>query len=466
MDILSVTFVVFVLVTLLGNFVLPQALRKPWLLLASYAFLASWSMGAALLLACLTVVHFAIGRALVRSAHPERWLWGGVVLDGVAFGALRVLTSPMLRMMAERGGWNSALNWMMPVGFSFYILQLAGYLFDLRAGRVERQHSLLDFSLYLAYFPKLLSGPVERGRDFLKRLQPLARPTGGQIRQGLKMMLMGLLRKVAIADALLWLFPEDLFSAPMQFSIIERAGWLLVFAFRLYNDFAGYTDMMRGLALLIGLPLGVNFREPFFARSLSEFWNRWHISLSAWLRDFIFYPLSRSLARRPWGAGWLRWVLPPLVTMLFSGFWHGASLAMLSWGGLHGLCLVWEQVGQRWAHRWPHVLEKLLFAPSRLRTQLIVLLLWVPFAAGDFGWALRFWGALLTPAGPVFLPAGWFWPLLLMMVSLGLDWAEERQFFERLPQTIQAATIGLGLVWVVLSFGGGLDVSGFVYQGF
>jgi D-alanyl-lipoteichoic acid acyltransferase DltB (MBOAT superfamily) len=355
---------------------------------------------------------------------------------------------------------------MMPIGFSFYILQLAGYLFDLRAGRIVVQHDLLDFALYLAYFPKLLSGPVERGRDFLSRLQTLSRPKGAEMRQGLRWLLLGLFRKVAIADTLLWLFPKNLFATPTEFSFVERLGWLLVFAFRLYNDFAGYTDMMRGLSQLIGLPLGLNFRQPFAARSFSEFWNRWHISLSAWLRDFIFYPLSRGLARRSWGAGWLRVVLPPLLTMLFSGFWHGASLAMLAWGGLHGVFLILEQMGQRLAGRCPRWLEQALFAPSRLRTQLVVLLLWVPFAAGDWGWALRFWQMLLPPYGVLSLPQGWFWPLLLVMVSLGLDWAEGQRAFEHWPRPIQAATVGLGLVLVVLSFGVGLDVSGFVYQGF
>ncbi len=466
MDIISPVFALFVFLVLVGNFLLPQTLRKPWLLLASYVFLGSWSLSAAALLAGLTVVHFWWGRKLVRSAHPARWLWAGLLLDGGAFWLLKLFTSPMLRTLADKAGWDSALTWMMPIGFSFYILQLAGYLWDLRAGRLATLPGLLDFSLYLAYFPKLLAGPVERGRDFLARLQPLPRPGWLAIGEGLQWLLLGLLRKVAIADTLLWLFPENLFFAPAQFSLVERVGWLMVFAFRLYNDFAGYTDMMRGLSLLIGLPLGENFRQPFAARTLSDFWNRWHISLSAWLRDFIFYPFSRSLARRSGWAGWPRLVLPPLVTMTLSGFWHGASLAMLAWGGLHGLLLVLEQVGQRWAGRVPRWVGWVLFSPSLLRTQVLVALLWVPFAAGDLGWGLRFWRALLPPYPDLLPGPGWLWPLLLMVVSLMLDWMMAKQVFLRWPRPVQVLAIGLALVLVTLSLGGGVDVSGFVYQGF
>jgi hypothetical protein len=248
--------------------------------------------------------------------------------------------------------------------------------------------------------------------------------------------------------------------------LLERAGWLLVFAFRLYNDFAGYTDMMRGLSLLLGIQLSPNFRQPFAAHSLSDFWNRWHISLSSWLRDTIFFPLSRGLARSGWGSGWPRLVLPPLITMLFSGFWHGATLAMLLWGGLHGLGLVFEQLGQRWSDRLPGWAVKIFVTPSVARTFAITTLLWVPFAAGDLSWGLQFWRSLLPPYPALAPQAGWLWPLVLLACSTGLDWIEDRQALARASAPLKALAIGGALVLVLLSLETGLDVSGFVYQGF
>jgi D-alanyl-lipoteichoic acid acyltransferase DltB (MBOAT superfamily) len=312
-----------------------------------------------------------------------------------------------------------------------------------------------------------LAGPLERSSKFLAQLSPLRPVDPPAVRRGLALILMGLLRKVVIADTLLWLMPSD-FSIVQSgnYSFLERAGWVLVFAFRLYNDFAGYTDIMRGLSLLLGIQLSPNFRQPFAARTLSDFWNRWHISLSGWLRDTIFFPLSRAMARRRKGAGWLRLVLPPLVTMLFSGFWHGATMAMLVWGGLHGLGLVFEQLGQRWSDRLPGWVGRWFFAPSLARTFAGTTFLWVLFAAGDLTWALNFYAALLPPYTALAPEAGWFWPLVLMAFSAGIDWAEDRQVFVRAADPLKALAIGAALVLVLLSIQTGQDVSGFVYQGF
>jgi alginate O-acetyltransferase complex protein AlgI len=278
-------------------------------------------------------------------------------------------------------------------------------------------------------------------------------------------------RKLLVADLLFAHLPwESLIGEPNVFSKMELIGWLVVYAFGLYNDFAGYTSIVRGVSGLFGIELSSNFNTPYFSKSFAEFWNRWHITLSQWLRDYIFFPVNRALARRFTNRnGWQTLVIPPMLTMLASGFWHGPNWQMLLWGALHGFYLVAERLitlrqpphpkGQK-----VHWIDRI----SPLVTFLLVALAWVPFTmripnAVDF-WQQLFIGNLFGMKDSRLL-----FPLTVLIPAIWLDWIQydkaEETFFLHQKQVVQAALLATAiiLILVVTSSGAGRP---FVYQGF
>jgi D-alanyl-lipoteichoic acid acyltransferase DltB (MBOAT superfamily) len=351
----------------------------------------------------------------------------------------------------------------MPIGFSFYILQIISYLIDIQRGQLKAERDFIHFALYLTYFPKMLAGPIERARNFLPQLKQARLVDKNAIEQGLYLILLGLLRKIVIADHLAKLRPTDIFSKPENYTSLERAVWLLVFAFIIYNDFAGYTSIIRGVSCLLGIQLSPNFRQPFLARSFSDFWTRWHISLSEWLRDYIFYPVRRWLMQLHW-PGWIALIVPSMLTMLASGFWHGAYLALLLWGFLHGLYLVIEQFLQQ-AKLLPrdgyktHLYSMIVF--------LMVTLAWVPFNVPSVRSAGRYLTGLLPPYTTTFdlyiLP-----DLLLLCFSLWLDRQEQHHndlaFPRKWTTSQQPWGVAIAVILIFLFRNTGNDLSRFVYQ--
>lgn len=245
-------------------------------------------------------------------------------------------------------------------------------------------------------------------------------------------------------------------------------GWLVAFGLMLYNDFAGYSSMARGISGLFGIELSRNFAIPYLSRNINEFWNRWHISLSHWLRDYIFFPINRALRKRiPNRRHLLNLVIPAMGTMLVSGLWHQTSLHMLLWGGLHGIFLIGAQLISRWRHMPPSDQQPLL---RQFATGLVVLALvmmaWVPFgmnftATLDFGQALLRWGHEGAPDVRI---------LILLLPAILLDWIQHRTqdevVFMRWPPLAQASIATVALLALFLVLRAEMTLEGFVYQGF
>jgi len=189
---------------------------------------------------------------------------------------------------------------------------------------VPAEPDVVHFALYLAYFPKLLAGPIERARSFLPRLTAAGDVTNDVLARSATLIVIGIGRKLLIADPLFSRIPAEVTVDPLQYPAPRLLVWLVAYAFALYNDFAGYTDIVRGVSGLFGIELSRNFAAPFFSRNFTELWTRWHITLSSWLRDYIYFPLSRALVRRnPNATHFVTLFVPPMVTMLVSGLWHG-----------------------------------------------------------------------------------------------------------------------------------------------
>jgi len=284
------------------------------------------------------------------------------------------------------------------------------------------------------------------------------------------LIFVGLARKLLIADLLTASFLSDVFELPARYNPLELILWLIIYAFALYNDFAGYTDIVRGVSGLFGIELSANFRTPFFSRNFTEFWKRWHITLSEWLRDYIYFPLSRVLRRgNPALQKVTNLVLPPMITMLVSGLWHGLSLHMLIWGGLHGLYQIVERIPALWRPAVPPQNQPVgrqwlgmgvVFA--------FVILAWVPFR-WELPAAFELWGALLNWS---VIGIGYRRLLLVLPILFGsllidvLQYRSQDEFvFLKWSPLARAACMAVILVFVFIATGGDFEQP-FVYQAF
>jgi alginate O-acetyltransferase complex protein AlgI len=231
------------------------------------------------------------------------------------------------------------LNIILPIGISFYTFQTMSYTIDVYRKRQQPSHSLLDFAVFVAFFPQLVAGPIERAANMLPQIENPRRISLEQLNTGLFLILWGYFKKVYVADNV-GAIADKIFNNYTSFSGLDILLGILAFSVQLYADFSSYSDIARGISRLMGFEVMVNFRLPQFSLNPADFWNRWHISLSNWLRDYIFFPLRRTLLRRSGSGSALGLIVPPMVTMLASGFWHGPSWTFVIWGAFHGLLLI------------------------------------------------------------------------------------------------------------------------------
>lgn len=471
MAITSWPFSVFVLVTLALYFVLPRRGQMALLLAASYVFYASWSWHFPLVLLGLTAANHGIARRL-GSAPSKSWLAVGIGLNVAALGLLKYagfLVPEVLRFAGTSpgDGLSRVLEILLPVGLSYRVLENVSYLLDVSRGQVGRLPGWLEYSLYVAYFPKLLSGPIERGRAFLAQLAKDRKVDNDVLARAGTLIAVGALRKLVIADSLRGVMPPGLFVRPLEYAGVSLLPWLLVDVFVVYNDFAGYTDMIRGVSLLFGLDLSRNFSWPLFARNFSELWTRWHISLSQWLRDYVYMPLSRALLRRGVRPGApANLIVPPLAAMLVSAVWHGASLHLLLWGCAWGLFLVVGRIQSLWRPVVPPDRQ------SPLRRLVGVARVWLLLASSTalFEMSLPVAGDFFRAA---FAGTGTTWSILpalpFMAVSLAVDAVQLRSndetVFRRWP--LWARSLALAAVILLVFLATRFKAAEpFIYQGF
>jgi D-alanyl-lipoteichoic acid acyltransferase DltB (MBOAT superfamily) len=332
----SYDYVLFLLVVGALFYALPRRMRWAWLLLASYYFYARWNASYVVLLAVLTLSDFIIALLLARpgARHRRLLLALGVganlaflgtfkyanFLTGNLAAALHVPADPWL------------VSWLVPIGISFHTFQSISYLVDVHRGRVKPESNLLHYALYIGFFPQLLAGPIVRAGRYFGELHVWQPPDLDQVERGLREIVLGTIKKLVIADQFAPI--ADAYFGALRAHPGAPAAWCAVFAFTLqiYFDFSGYSDIAIGSARLLGFVFPENFRRPYLAAGITDFWRRWHISLSTWLRDYLYIPLGGN---RDGIAATLRNLM---LTMLLGGLWHGASWTFVAWGGYHGVC--------------------------------------------------------------------------------------------------------------------------------
>lgn len=400
----SLAFAVFLPIVLILFWVLPRSWRIPLLLAASYVFYGWWDVRFLSLIIVSTVVDFLVGRGVHRAAEQGRrrlLLMVSLVVNLGILGFFKYwgffvdsAASALAGIGLEPGV--ATLQIVLPVGISFYTFQTLSYTVDIYRRQMDPEPSFARFALFVAFFPQLVAGPIERAKRLLPQLRSFPDRLDAVDWTGSAALIgRGLFRKVVIADGVAPLVNE-IFSKPGTYGPVTVAMGVLGFSLQIYGDFAGYTDIARGVARLFGVDLMVNFRAPYRARGFSDFWRRWHISLSTWLRDYLYIPLGGN--RR----GPVRTYINLIVTMLLGGLWHGAGWGFVVWGGLHGLYLALERLYARVRDR-----ERSEFIPAPL-VFLIVTLTWIPFRASTFGLAgeviqslLGFGGTAGIPIAPI-----------------------------------------------------------------
>ncbi len=445
----------------------PRAQRS-LLIVSAYGLYATWVPVFAFVLWAYSTVIWAVGRWMQKKAPGRRPLALGLWMAGTFLLVIKYyeFVRETFQTLLQYTGFVSLLpvaDWVAPVGVSFFTFQAVSYL--IMVGRSPASaRSWSDVLLFLSFWPTLFAGPIWRAEHFFAQtdaVDPARRV--GQPRQtwlALYLITLGLVQKVVLASWLSTEVVDPVFKQPDQYASVSLAAAMLGYSLQIFLDFAGYTLVVTGLALLLGYRLPVNFRQPYLARNLSDFWTRWHVSLSSFIRDYIYIPMGGNRL------GWARTQLNVLSGMLISGLWHGANWTFVVWGLLHGLGVVVQNLARRWGMpAWPRWAAQLL-------TFVFVSVAWVFFRADSVSQAVHMlYGLWSSPAGfwlPDQVP---LWGLLgTAALVWGLSpWALKWQRLSVIGLARLGPILGgvlLALLWCVVFYGAPEGVPSFIYYRF
>ncbi|MBI5354361.1 MAG: MBOAT family protein [Chloroflexi bacterium] len=335
-------FLLFITVLILLALWRNPIVRKIIILCASCVFYAYWDWRFLSLLIIVTLMDYYIS-VKIHSLNDQRlkrnWLIVSIVINLTILGYFKYFNFfiDTFNVLLKSQGWMlHEFNIILPVGISFYIFETISYVMDVYKGNAQPANSLLDYAVFVTFFPRLVAGPIMRASQFLPQLYRGLQFSRENFFIGAQLFVQGLIKKIVVADSVAFLV-DSVYGNPALFS--SSTVYLAVFSYsiQIYFDFSGYSDMACGVAKILGFDLAVNFNFPYISQSITELWRRWHISLSSWLRDYLYFSLGGNRTGR------LRTYVNLMVTMLLGGLWHGASWNFVLWGGLHGAYLVFER---------------------------------------------------------------------------------------------------------------------------
>ncbi len=468
----SFTFLVFAAIFFPIFFMTRGRLQTLVCVVASYIFYGWWDWRFMALLATSTTVDYTLGRCIAASTDPRRrrlWLTASIVMNLGFLGFFKYFNffagsfADMARSFGFAADW-ATLHIVLPVGISFYTFQSISYTIDIYRRRIAPERDFLVFAAFIALFPQLVAGPIVRASWLLPQMHATKRFRWANLFSGLEMVVLGFFMKLVVADNLAPFVAEN-FAFPEAHNSASLLLGVIFFAFQIYGDFAGYSLIAIGLARIMGYRFCRNFRRPYLAASFSEFWTRWHISLSSWLRDYLYISLGGNRH------GTARTYRNLMLTMLLGGLWHGANWTFIIWGGLHGAYLVLQRVLGVLQRRLP--LPPLLPQPAAKALAVLAVfslttLAWVFFRAESVGQAwtvierIVFLGDFRFGQVPLKFEAikGVLLILLLLAIEL-LGEPRPLQRSYRALRPLRTAAV-LGLLWLI-PLAGSFSGAQFIY---
>ena len=400
----SLTFFVFFAIVVSIYWLIPNRYRSVLLLVGSYIFYGCWSWYFLALLIYSSLVDYYACLAMYNSTEDKvkkRYLMVSLLNNlGILFlFKYYNFFAESLIALAGTFGYElsfTTLHIVLPVGISFYTFQTLSYTIDIYKGRLKPAKDLLHFCLFVSYFPQLVAGPITRARDLIPQIEKDNRTvTKNDLMEGLSLAALGFVKKVLISDNIGGIVDAH-FKDIQNLDGGSALVGLVAFSIQIYFDFSGYSDIARGVSRFFGVELAINFEQPYFSRNVTEFWRRWHISLSTWLRDYLYIPFGGNQK------GKVRTYINLMLTMLIGGLWHGASWNFVIWGGLHGLYLAIHKLISPNKKPEDPIEEKksvgnsIKIVLSVLLTYVLVLIAWLPFRSPDIHTTIVFAEKLST----------------------------------------------------------------------
>ena len=395
----SLIFLAFIAVVFLVYPRLRLRQQNIFLLIASYVFYGWWDWRFSILLLTSTVVDFLVGQRLQASdnkKHRKYLLFISIAINLGLLGVFKYFNffiESAASVLAAIGfePHMPVLRVILPIGISFYTFRTLTYTIDNYRRKLSPTDNFVDYALFTSFFPQILAGPIERASNLLPQIAAPRQVTRAKVLTGLNLILLGYFKKVAIADTLAPIVGK-IFDTPEAMSGGQLWTGVYAYTFQIYGDFSGYTDIARGIAFILGFETMVNFNAPYLSRNITEFWHRWHISLSTWFRDYLYVTLGGNRL------GPARTYANLIITMLLCGLWHGAAWTFILWGGIHGLCLMSHRMslkGKKIDFAWHKTIQG--WAVNVLKVFLtfhFVALAWVLFRATSLESALTYFEGL------------------------------------------------------------------------
>lgn len=481
----SFDFMIFFPIVTVIFWLIPKKLRSIWLLITSYYFYMGWNPKYALLIATSTFITYFSGILIEKATSDRRKKivvalsfvsnLGILILFKYANFALDTLATIMGRMGLET--IDKRLDLLLPVGISFYTFQALGYTIDVYRKNISAEKNIINYALFVSFFPQLVAGPIERSKNLLEQIrnvQNIKRFEYERVRDGLLLMFWGLFQKMVIADRASILV-NQVYNNYLSYGFVELMVASVLFAFQIYCDFGGYTNIARGAAEVMGFSLMNNFKQPYLATSIKDFWRRWHISLTSWFTDYLYIPLGGNRK------GLLRKYVNILIVFGVSGLWHGASWNFVVWGLIHALLQITSDIKERMERKFvpANILDRQSIS-KRLRKAFITFVLvdfaWVFFAADSIHMAFGILKQMLTKVVTVGVlelglnKANWKILVLSIITLITVDILHEKGISIKNGLNKQEMWFRLLiyniLIWSIIIFGiygAGYDTSQFIY---
>jgi len=408
--------------------------RLPWLLAASYFFYACFNPLYLILIAYATLLDYTVVTRMAKSPRRKMWLSVSIINNIGLLGFFKYagFVTENLNVLLSSLNISYAIpepGFLLPIGISFYVFQSMSYTIDYYRSNLEREKSLIAYAAFVSLFPRLVAGPIERAKNLLPQMHRAPGVSAQDVTDGLSLFVVGLFKKVALADYLS-LYVDNIYAAPDQYQSPALILATFMFCWQIYFDFSGYTDMARGIARMMGFNLMLNFNNPYLATGLGDFWARWHISLSSWFKDYVYIPLGGN---RKGTFGTYRNMF---ITMVISGLWHGAAWTFIIWGAVHAL----GRFVTRELERTPFYRDKVPKLVKQMLVFAFVTFAWIFFRAESIGDAWLIITRILT--------SGWanpncpVWALVLIFIVWLYQFAHE----SRLRRIFDMAPVRIGLV--------------------